>query len=84
MSQIGWQRQECSHLELKTQQVASISFSFFIVGNCDIDFLIFCHCFHIMWLKFPKFKRYQNAAEIFCIGINKSEYLASRTHTNLT
>ncbi len=35
------------------------------LGNCDVDFYIFRHCFHIMRLKFLKFKRGQNASENF-------------------
>jgi hypothetical protein len=45
------------------------------LGNCDIDFFISRHCFHIMRPKFQKFKRDQNATEKFKIVINESEKL---------
>jgi hypothetical protein len=37
----------------------------FKVGNCNIDFLIFCHRFQIARLKFMKFERDSNATENF-------------------
>ena len=46
---------------------------FIQLGKCDTDFFIFRCCFRIMRLKFPKFKRDQNAAKKFRIGINESE-----------
>jgi hypothetical protein len=57
-------------------------------GNCDIDFLILRHRFHIMSLKFQKFERVQNDAEKFQImkkrkceitNLNESEIYASES-----
>jgi hypothetical protein len=44
-----------------------------LLGNCDIDFFIFWHCFHITSPKFPKFKKDQNDTEKFQIGNNESK-----------
>jgi len=33
------------------------------LGNCNIDFFIFHHPFHVMSLSFPKFKRVLNVAK---------------------
>jgi hypothetical protein len=49
------------------------------IGNCDIDFFDFHHCYHIMRLKFLKFKRGQNAAEKIQIDNNRSEKLQNST-----
>jgi hypothetical protein len=38
------------------------------LGNCDIDVLVFCHCFRIMSLKFLKFERVQNSVVKFQIA----------------
>ncbi len=35
------------------------------LGNCDINFLVFCHRFLITSLKFLKFKRVQNSVVKF-------------------
>ena len=36
----------------------------FRLGNCDIDFFIFCHCFGIMRPKFSKFNFLLNLAKL--------------------
>jgi hypothetical protein len=41
------------------------------VGNCDIDFFIFCHHFCIMRPKYLKFERDQNATDKNSNGINE-------------
>jgi len=51
------------------------SILFIQLGNCDIYFFVFCHRFHIMRPKFPKFERDQNAAQKFLIDIYESEKL---------
>jgi hypothetical protein len=33
------------------------------LGNCDIDFFVFCHRFYIMIPKLPIFERLQNVAK---------------------
>ncbi len=39
-------------------------FNYILLGNCDIDFLVFRHHFCIMSLKFLKFEIVQNVSEI--------------------
>ncbi len=51
----------------------------FNIGNCDIDFFIFCHRFCITRPKFLKFKRDQNVAENFWIWINEIKKLWNST-----
>jgi hypothetical protein len=44
------------------------------VGNCNIDFYVFCYWYHLMSLKFLKFARVQNFAKKFWkLGKRKSE-----------